>query len=76
MPRCTNLKGTIIDVTSGAANTEFAITHNLSFIPTGIIVLCQTGTGKLYTGTTSWTTTIAYLKSSTGSVLYRILFFA
>lgn len=48
-----------------AANTEFAVTHNLNRIPTGFLIV-RTGMVSLvlYDSGTAWTTTQIFLKST------------
>ena len=49
---------------SGTANTEFAVAHTLGAVPVGYIVTKISNAGVVYLGTTSWTSTNIYLKSS------------
>jgi hypothetical protein len=47
---------------TGAANTDFTITHNMLRIPVGWIPMNQTKSGVLYKGAAAWTTTTITLK--------------
>jgi hypothetical protein len=60
------------NVSSGA---EDEITHNLGKVPTGYIIYSQDNAAFLYNGTTSWTTTKIYLKSSVAETTFKILVF-
>jgi hypothetical protein len=71
-----NLAGKYVVFTSnGVANTEDAVPHALGAIPTGYIVVNQNQSAVLYDGTTPWTKTIIYLKSSAASTLWTVLVF-
>lgn len=50
---------------TGSADTNFTITHNLLYIPTGYIVMNQSIAGSVYQGSLPWTTTQITLKCST-----------
>lgn len=59
----TNNKGfTFTGATPGVANTEFTITHNLGYIPTGFLVVSIDQAAIVYKGVTAWTATAISLK--------------
>lgn len=47
---------------TGAANTEFAVTHTLGSVPIGYLVTKNSKAGTVYDGTSSWTSTTLYLR--------------
>lgn len=47
---------------TGLADTNFSITHNLGYIPSGWILMNQSIAGVLYKGSVAWTTTTMSLK--------------
>lgn len=47
---------------TGAADTDFTITHNMLRIPVGWIAMNQTKAGVLYKGSVAWTKTTITLK--------------
>ena len=49
---------------TGAADTDFTITHNMLRIPVGWILMSQTKAGVLYKGSVPWTTTTITLRCS------------
>jgi hypothetical protein len=75
MPRSLDFASVILTIPFAAANTELAILHGMKVIPRGYIVVGQLEAGQVYTSATAWTSTTAYLKSSTITT-YRLLFFA
>jgi len=81
MSKPRNLVGNFIEVTAGAADTNFTVIHGLnvkgqSVTPLAFIVVGQNAAGNLYTGSDAWTALTASLKSSTAGVKYRVIFFA
>jgi hypothetical protein len=71
-----NLAGKYVVFTSnGVANTEDAVSHALGAVPTGYIIVRQDKASLLYTGSTAWTKTTIYLKSSVASTLWTVLVF-
>ncbi len=74
-----NIKGAPVEVTTGAANTEFTVTHNLNEIPTGFLILNKNKAGDFY-GTpslgTPWNTKQIYLKCSVATVTAQIFVLA
>ncbi len=49
---------------TGAANTDFTVTHNLLYVPQGWLAINQTKAGVLYKGTVAATNTQITLKCS------------
>lgn len=71
-----NLDLVIINVPStGPANTDFAVVHNLGRIPTGYISTYQSDFGIFVVGVTTWTTTTMYLKCSVANMATHLLIF-
>ncbi len=71
---------TVTDTAPGTANLEFAVTAGVGtnffqdgHIPLGFIVIGLTAATTLYNGTTAWTASTIYLKSSVASVGYTIM---
>jgi len=60
---------------SGAANVEFAVTHTLGRIPVGYTVIKNDSNGVIYDGTSTWTTTTIYLRSSAANASMTIMLF-
>lgn len=59
-----NLWTDIQDVSFVAANTETQVAHGLQKVPTGYMLCGSNVSTTLYDGTSSWTKTHLYLKSS------------
>lgn len=65
--------------TPGVANTEFAVAHNLPYVPVGFLIASTTPAGHIYKSTTAWTAATnavqgnIYLKSDTASVAYVLI---
>lgn len=65
--------------TPGTANTEFSITHWVTHVPVGFIILSTQPAGHIYKSTTAWTSATKntpgaiYLKSDTASVAYTLM---
>lgn len=53
-----------ISVQFTATNTEKAIAHNLGRTPRGFLVISSTAAANIYNGTSAWTDSNIYLKSS------------
>ena len=47
---------------TGAADTDFTITHNMLRVPVGVILMTQTKAGVIYKGSVAWTKTTITLK--------------
>jgi len=60
---------------SAVVGTELEITHNLRKIPTGYMVVSKDKTGDIYNGSSAWTATTLYLKSSVSSPTITVLVF-
>ena len=64
----------IVSYTSNAVpNTEDAVAHTLKRVPIGYILIGQDKAASFYKGSTSWTTSSIYLKSSVASVAVTVL---
>lgn len=59
-----NFNGKIVGATFSVSNTEVAIAHGLGRVPTGFIPTLPSAAMSIYNGTTAWTTSNIYLKSS------------
>ena len=71
-----NLSAKYVVFTSHAvATTEDTVPHKLGRVPNGYIVVKQDKAGIVYDGTTAWTTTNLYLKSSVASVTWTLMVF-
>ena len=79
--KCGSFTGTIITVVFAAADTELAVTHELTstegsrVIPRGFLVVRRNGVAAVYESGTAWTATTAYLKCNTADATCYILFF-
>lgn len=63
---------------TGSANTEFSVSHTLSYegraiIPTRFLVTYTNGKGVIYDSGTTWTTSTVYLKCSDAHCSVKIL---
>jgi len=71
-----NLQAVYVTFTSnGVANTEDTVPHVLGFVPKGYIAVKQDKAAILYDGTTAFTTTNLYLRSSVATVVWTVLVF-
>lgn len=60
-----NIEGWYAAVTSsGVADTEFAVPHQLGRVPIGFLVFSKSNAGVVYKGATAWTSSNIYLKDS------------
>lgn len=57
---------------TGAANTDFEVTHNLGVVPRYYIWNIDRN-GVVYKGTTSWTTTKIYLRCSAANAQVNVI---
>lgn len=60
---------------TGAANTEFSLTHTLKRVPTGFIVINNNKAGVVYDSGTAWTVTTIYLKCDVANCNIKVLVF-
>jgi hypothetical protein len=68
-----NIAGHMVDVANtGAANTQFAVTHNLGRIPLFYDVKYINGNGVVYDSGTAWTKTQAFFKCSLATAHIRL----
>jgi hypothetical protein len=51
-----------------AANTEFAVTHNLDYVPVGYNIERISAAASIYDGATPWTSTQIFLKCTASLV--------
>ncbi|UCD07833.1 MAG: hypothetical protein JSW41_02610, partial [Candidatus Aenigmatarchaeota archaeon] len=58
---------------TGAANTEFSVTHQLDRVPVGYIVTYINKAGVIYDSGTAWTATTMYLKCSVANTTVTLL---
>src|SRR3954465_8350940 len=72
-----NLKGSLVSgtVTPGVADTEFAIAHNLGFVPTDYKVTSIDKAGIVYKSGTAWTATQAFFKCNVVTATVNIFVF-
>lgn len=57
---------------TGAADTEFSVTHGLGSIPIGFLVTNIDKGGVIYDSGTAWTTTTIYLKCSAANAAVTV----
>jgi len=57
----------------GTANVEFSIAHSLNRVPITIVGQDTENGGLIYRGSTAWTETTVYLKSTAASSVYRVI---
>ena len=69
-----NFKMQIINVTAGAADAEFTVTHQFDGIPAEAIQLLANANARLYKSGTAWTATLAYFKSDVASAQFIVAF--
>jgi hypothetical protein len=63
-----NILGAWVTVAdTGAANTDFAVTHNLGQIPPGFLLMIPPVTGAINLGVTPWTKSQIFLRCSTAN---------
>lgn len=60
---------------TGNADTEFAVSHHLTRIPSGFIVAKSNKSGVVYDSGTAWTTTAIYLKCSAANAAVELCVF-
>lgn len=60
---------------NGTANTEDAIPHTLGRVPLGALVSLPDKAAILYRGSTTWTTTTVYFKTSVATVAWKVMLF-
>lgn len=62
-----------ISATLATADTEQAVAHTLKRIPLGYIVLSMDKVATIYDGTTAWTNTNIYIRSSADATTVKII---
>lgn len=71
-----NISCDLVAYTSNAvANTEDTVAHALGKIPTGYLVYGIDKACSIYLGSTTWTATNIYLKTSVATVAVKIIVF-
>jgi len=69
-----NVKGALLEVTFGAADTEVEVRHGLDFVPNNYLLVGSTAALSLYDGVTENDKTFCYIRSNaTGTA--RVFFF-
>lgn len=56
-------------------DTEFSIGHGLGFMPIGFLLISKDRACDVYLSTTARTTSVIYLKCTTGNAVLRIMIF-
>lgn len=69
-----NIRGTVLDVVFGMANTSTTITHNLGYIPRGYYQIDSSAATSLYNGGQPWTTVSIFVKSSAVATVKMFIF--
>lgn len=69
-----NFASQIKDVTFDHSNTEQTIEHTLKKVPTGYLVIKAAAATNIYTGSTSWTNKLIYLKVDVATTVTLLLF--
>jgi len=69
-----NMRGAWATGTTPSGGAEFAVTHNLGYIPTGFLVWSLGGSATIYSsvGGTPWNKSQIFLKCAGGSVTYTL----
>lgn len=64
-----NFDGKILNMTFSSANTDTSAAHGLGRVPQGYLVLKRSASMIVYDGSTSWSSSSIFLKSSaTGTI--------
>ena len=74
--KCRNFSANLLRITAGSADVEFTVTHELNTTPKEAFVVRRGGNGDLYKGSTAWTDTSAYFKSTLANQDYYIIIFS
>jgi hypothetical protein len=68
-----NIAGHMVEVLdTGAANTQFQVTHNLGYVPLFYDVKYINGNGVVYASGTAWTVAAAFFKCSLANAHVRL----
>lgn len=68
-----NIAGQMVEVAStGTANTEFSVTHNLGYVPNFYDVKYINVSGTVYASSTAWTKQKAFFKCSAATAKVRL----
>ncbi len=68
-----NINAKHVQVVSGAANTDFAVVHNLNRIPTGFFIVNKDQQADVWRGLTVWNTNSIFLRSNAATVTMTVL---
>jgi len=60
---------------NGTANTEDTVAHKLGRVPVGVFAGLPDKAAILYKGTTAWTSTNIYVKTSAATTIWNIMVF-
>jgi hypothetical protein len=69
-----NHKCKILDYTFAVADIEYALTHDLGFVPSGYIVVNAAAATSVYNGSAQWTYKYIYVKASIATTVKMIIF--
>jgi len=62
------------ETVSIASGEEVSVRNKLGVIPSGYLILRQTGSGAIIDGDTPWTTNLIYLKNTGSDATVKIVF--
>lgn len=65
----------VVFTSNGTANTEDAVPHTLDRVPICAIASLPDKVAVLYIGTTAWTKTNVYFKTSVATVAWKVMLF-
>ena len=65
----------VLYVSSGTANTETSVAHNLGRVPLGAFVGLPDISATIYAGTSAWTSTAVFFRSTAATTTVRLLLF-
>lgn len=65
----------VVFTSNGTANTEDTVPHTLGRVPFGFLASCPDKAAVIYNGTTAWTTSNIYVKTSVATVAWKLLVF-
>ena len=60
---------------NASANTEDTVAHKLGRVPLGWLAAIPDKAANIYLGTTAWTTTDIYVKTSVATVAWKLILF-
>ena len=68
-----NMLTQTIDVTFSTADTEVSVVHRFGKTPTGYIVCKKSVACDVYDGSTSWSSSLIYLKCSVANAVVKLI---